>query len=174
MAFCNRCGAQAAPGAAFCAACGAPITDGAIVNAPPVNVAPAAPVTPPPTYAAPAAADYSLVLYSTGTCARNYADDVLEDLLGYTNAEAKQLVAMLPAQIAQYLTAEQAQYLAQALTEYGMEVAVFRGNNAVDFSQYATGSVFNTDGSFIASAVAALATVGVANRLTGFRRWSGR
>jgi len=53
-----------------------------------------------------------------------------------------------------------------------MQVAVVKGQNAVDLSGNATGSVFNSDGSFVAGALAALATITVANRIRSVRRWS--
>ena len=187
MAFCSYCGAEMAPGARFCPSCGAAVTAGPVVPAPEVSPAVAAPggaYTNPGAYANPGAApnpdaytnagpaDYSVVLCSLGTCQRSYADDLLMDILGYTNAEANQIISMLPTQIAQLLTMEQAQYIAQALTEYGMQVAVLRGDNEVDLSGYARGSVFNPDGTFVTGVLAALAGVGLINRLTGFRRWS--
>lgn len=154
MSFCPYCGGSLVPGASFCPGCGARVAE--------------APAAMP---AASAPADYSLVLVSLGACRKSYADDVLEDVLGYSNAEANQLVRAVPTQIAQHLTAEQATYLAQALTEYGMQVAVYCGQNAVDVGQYATRSVFNADGSFVTGALTALAGLTVANRLTRFVRW---
>lgn len=163
MSFCPYCGGQLVPGASFCPGCGAQVT--AVAAAAPAYPVQAAPVVNT------APADYSLVLVSLGSCRKSYADDVLEDLLGYTNAEAAQLIRAVPTQIAQYLTAEQATYLAQALTEYGMQVVVYCGQNVVDVGQYATHSVFNTDGSFVTTALTALAGLTVANRLTRFVRW---
>ena len=181
MAFCSYCGAEIAPGARFCPSCGAAVTAGPVVPAPEVSPAVAAPggaytnpgaAPNPGAYTNAGPADYSVVLCSLGTCQRSYADDLLMDILGYTNAEAKQIISMLPTQIAQLLTMEQAQYIAQALTEYGMQVAVLRGDNEVDLSGYARGSVFNSDGTFVTGVLAALAGLGLVNRLTGFRRWS--
>ena len=154
MSFCPHCGGQLEINAAFCPYCGQAL----------------APVPVMPSAAGPQS--YSLVLTSTGACPRSNADDVLEDVLGYTNAESNMLVQAIPTQIAQNLTMQQAQYIAQALTEYGMQVAVYDGMNPVNLGQYATGSVFNSDGSFVAGALAALASVGVANRIARFTRWA--
>lgn len=156
MSYCPYCGGQLQLNAPFCPYCGQAVSGAASI-----------PVMP-----ASGTQDYSLVLVSTGSCPQSQADDVIEDVLGYSGAEARSLVQMAPTQIAQYLTMQQAQYAAQALTEYGMQVAVFNGANAVDLGQYATGSVFNNDGSFIAGALAALATITVANRIKRFTRWS--
>ena len=161
MAFCSYCGSELAPGARFCASCGSPIS-AALPGSEPDPV----PVMPLPE----GPAEYSLVLYSIGTCARSYADDVLEDVLGYTDSEAKQLVRLAPTEIAQLLTAQQAQYIAQALTEYGMQVLVYRGQSPVDLGQYATRSVYNTDGSFVSGVMTALATITLANRIRAPRR----
>lgn len=170
MAFCSYCGKELTPDARFCSGCGSPVTDpagGAIIPSPETS-----PAEPLPVIDLNAPAEYGLVLYSIGTCAKSYADDVLEDILGYSDSEAKQILKVLPAQIAQNLTMEQAQYIAQALTEYGMQVAVVKGGNAVDVSANATSSVFNSDGSFVAGALAALATISVTNRVRRIRRWS--
>ncbi len=163
MAFCSSCGREILPGARFCAGCGAPVAADALTPAVPVS----------PTYTVQTGSmDYSIVLYSIGTCAKSYADDVLEDILGYTDSEAKKLVRMAPVQIAQYLSMEQAQYIAQALTEYGMQVAIYRGEVPVDLGQYATQSVFNSDGSFVTTVLSALAGITLANRITRPRRWT--
>lgn len=165
MSYCRYCGAPIAPDARFCSSCGAPVEAEAVVPA-----ETAVPAVLPADY--DTAADYSVVLYSVGTCARSYADDLLEDILGYTNSEAKQILKVLPTQIARLLTLQQAQYIAQALTEYGMQVVVQRGDNEIDVAPYATGSVYNSDGSFLSGVLAALASITVANRIRSFRRWS--
>lgn len=159
MAFCSHCGGQLQPDAQFCPYCGQAVA--------PIAAAPVTPVMP-----AAGVQDYSLVLVSTGSCPRSSADDVLEDVLGYSNAESNALVRAVPTQIAQGLNMQQAQYIAQALTEYGMQVAVYNGMNAVDLGQYATGPVFNSDGTFAAGVVAALATLGAVNRIRSFTRWA--
>ncbi len=169
MPFCSYCGKELSADARFCPSCGSPAEPAAVIPA--QEVMPAAPVNTVPVNV-PETADYGIVLYSIGTCAKSYADDVLEDILGYSDRESKQLLKMLPAQIAQYLTAEQARYIAQALTEYGMQVAIYMGQTPVDLGQYATQSVFNSDGSFVAAALAALAGITVTNRIRKFRRWT--
>ena len=166
MPFCTHCGSEILPGAQFCTACGAPV-EAPVSSVPAVD---SIPVNDPNYNYVPA--DYGVVLYSIGTCARRYADDVLEDILGYTKAEARQLIRVLPTQIAQYLTREQAQYIAQALTEYGMQVAVYQGGSPVDLGQFATGSVFNPDGTFVSAAMVALGAISLHNRLRFFRRWA--
>lgn len=173
MSFCPYCGSETVPGARFCPSCGAEVAAAeAIAPAAPVmpvvNTAPA--VNTAPVYDA-GLPEYSVVLYSIGTCARSYADDLLEDILGYTKSEARQILKVLPTQIARMLTMQQAQYIAQALTEYGMQVVVLKGQTEIDISPYATASVFNADGSFVSGALTALAAITVTNRLTRFQRW---
>lgn len=170
MAFCSYCGSELPIGARFCSSCGSPADNpAAVVPAPQTAAVPAQTVQ---TYIPVGDLDYGLVLYSIGTCAKSYADDVLEDILGYTDSEAKQLIKMAPTQIAQSLSMEQAQYIAQALTEYGMQVAIYKGSVPVDLGQHATQSVFNTDGSFLSGVLAAIAAVTVSNRVRTIRRWT--
>lgn len=166
--YCKYCGAPVTPDARFCASCGAPVDAEAIV--------PAA-ETAPVTVSAPApyddgAMDYSVVLYSIGTCARSYADDLLVDILGYTGSEARQILRVLPTEIARLLTFQQAQYVAQALTEYGMQVVVLKGDAEIDIAPYATSTVYNSDGSFLSGVLTALAAITAANRVRSFRRWT--
>ena len=168
MSFCPYCGGETVPGARFCPGCGAEVAAEAIVPAAPVSV-PAAAEAPAYDAGLP---EYSVVLYSIGTCAQSYADDLLEDILGYTKSEARQILKVLPTQIAQMLTMQQAQYIAQALTEYGMQVVVLKGQTEIDLSPYATSSVFNSDGSFVSGVLTALGAITVANRIRSFRRWS--
>ena len=159
MAYCTHCGGQIPPDASFCPYCGQPAAQ-QITAGDPAPVVPAQPVTvsePTPVMPAYSAPDYSLVLVSLGTCRRTYADDVLQDIMGYSAAEAKLIVRQVPVQIAQSLTIEQAQYIAQALTEYGMQVAIYLGSEPIDLGQRATSSVFNSDGSFVTGVLAALA-----------------
>ena len=165
MSYCRYCGAPVAPDARFCSSCGAPVEAEAVVP-----VEESAPAVLPADY--DSAADYSVVLYTIGTCARSYADDLLEDILGYTNSEARQILRVLPTEIARLLTLRQAQYIAQALTEYGMQVVVLRGDAEIDITPYATGSVYNSDGSFLTGVLTALASITVANRIRSFRRWT--
>lgn len=160
MSFCPHCGGQLTLDAQFCPYCGQAVA----------GYTPAAPTVPVMPVAG--GQDYSLVLVSTGSCPRSSADDVLEDVLGYSHLESNALVRAVPTQIAQDLNMQQAQYIAQALTEYGMQVAVYSGMNAVDLGQYATGPIFNSDGSFIAGVAAAIAGIGAVNRIRRFTRWT--
>lgn len=168
MSFCPYCGGALVQGAGFCPGCGSPVADLSAALTTPAVTTPVVNTVP----VAAAAEAYSLVLISLGTCRASYADDVLEDVLGYSNAEAKTIVSLVPTQIAQGLTAQQAQYIAQALTEYGMQVAIYnRQGVAVDMGQYATSSVFNSDGTFLGGVLTTLATLTVANRIRRFTRW---
>ena len=169
MSYCKYCGAPVAPDARFCSSCGAPVAEEAVVPAAGTVLPAEAPV---PASVDDGAMDYSVVLYSIGTCARSYADDLLVDILGYTGSEARQILRVLPTAIARLLTFRQAQYIAQALTEYGMQVVVLKGDAEIDIAPYATGSVYNSDGSFLSGVLTVLTAITAANRVRSFRRWT--
>jgi len=116
--------------------------------------------------------DYRVLLYSVGTCKTSQADDLLEDIMGYSNSDAKAIVASLPTEIAENLTRIQALTIAQALTEYGMEVVVMNDDGYVDLDLEAKSSVYDDDGSFVEDALKILGGITVANRLTRFVRRS--
>ena len=146
MSFCTKCGAQLAVGANFCPSCGTPVSASAVATA-------------------AVSSSLSVVLSSVGTCDNTDAAILLEQLLGYSTADAATIVANTPMVIAQNLNDEQAATLAEALTEYGMEVAVSDG---ATYRTVATnyGAVYNTAGNLVASAAAILGALGVANRVT--------
>ena len=92
--------------------------------------------------------------------------DLLEDVLGYTTASVKNLANNIPVQIAGNLSLKQAAVVAQAFEEYGVELSVTNGEEVADISeQTSSSSLFNSDGSFLASAAVVLATLGTVNRL---------
>ena len=152
MAFCTNCGIQLEAGVRFCPNCGTAVTI----------------VTPVTTTVR---SDYQVVLVSRGSCTKRVAADILSDLLGYTDAEAAQILNNLPMATAIDLTAVQAQYIAQAMAEYGMEVAIYNGNGIVDMTASATASVYDTSGSFLAGVAAVLAGLTIGNRVTRYERW---
>jgi len=151
MAYCTNCGALLEKGVRFCPNCGTAVAvtyvDNSLRN------------------------DYKVVLVSRGTCAASVAVDILSDLLGYTDAEAAQIINNLPMATAVDLTAVQAQYIAQAMSEYGMEVAIYNNSGYVDISTTATNSVFDSNGSFLASVAAVLTGLTIGNRVSRYERW---
>ena len=150
----------------FCPSCGTP------VNAPasaPINT-PAAEQSVVNTQNA--LADYRLILLSVGDCTKKNAAEMTEDLFGYSASDAKKLVNAAPVEIACGLTGEQAQYLAQAMTEYGMQVSVYCGENYVSFNDRADKSVFDSSGNLLAGVAGVLATISLANRVNEIRRWT--
>ena len=153
MAFCTNCGQPLTVGARFCSNCGSPVA---------VSV----------VSAVDARQDYRVVVISRGTCSRAVAVDILGDLLGYTDADAARIIDNVPMETAVQLNFIQAQYLAQALTEYGLEVAVFNDNGYVDLDSAATGSVYDTDGAFLANVAAVLAGLTIGNRISQYTRWT--
>ena len=115
---------------------------------------------------------YRVVLVSTGYCSKAYARDLLEDMLGYSSADSRELLKSVPVEVCQSLTAQQAQYIAQALTEYGMQAAVCHGTQFVRLPAYTGESVFLSNGSFSPGMLGVLATLSLANRVNRIRRWN--
>ena len=158
--YCEYCGAQLLDGAKFCTNCGAP-----------------APKTDETGHDRQTVVEgegtYSIVLGSLENCTKAAAGDLLEGLLGYSDEEAEQLLNVLPALAAQNLTYEQAQYVAQAMTEYGMQVSIRSGEQYVEADeQSASGSsLFDEAGELLAKAAAVFATLSAINRMRDFRRY---
>lgn len=163
--YCEYCGAQLRENAKFCSNCGAP--------------APIAVEEERKEYetahdrqtVVEGEGTYSIVLGSLGNCTKAAAGDLLEDLLGYTDEEAAELLSVIPAFAAQKLTYQQAQYVAQAMTEYGMEVSIRNGEQYVEADKQNTSSIFDDAGALLANAVAVLATLSAVNRMRDFRRY---
>ncbi|MBO4885826.1 MAG: zinc ribbon domain-containing protein, partial [Clostridia bacterium] len=151
MAYCTNCGALLASGVNFCPNCGQAV---------------------PVVTTGNVRSDYQVVLLSRGTCTKSVAVDILSDLLGYTDAEATQIINNVPMATAIDLTAVQAQYVAQAMSEYGMEVAVYNANGYVDMTTNATTSVFDNSGSFLSSVAAVLTGITIGNRISRYERWA--
>lgn len=160
MPFCPNCGSQINVGDRFCSNCGMGIhavtgTVATTVN--PVNNA---------------RSDYRIVIISRGTCSRAVAIDMLGDMLGYSDAEAARIIDNVPMEAALGLTAIQAQYISQAITEYGMQVAIYNSDGYVDMGSRATSSVYDSEGSFLGTVASVLAGLGIANRISSFNRWT--
>ncbi len=161
--YCEYCGQLIEADARFCVSCGAP--------APTVQGISEQASSGQGTTIVSGSGNYSVILTSLGTCARAAAADLLEDTLGYSEPESADLFLMLPAQIAQRLSSQQANYLAQALTEYGMEVSVSNGNEYVTINEAdKTQSVFDMGGSFLGKVLSVLGTITGFNRMRKFRR----
>lgn len=116
--------------------------------------------------------DFKVILISTGICRVADALPLLEEILGYTSSKAKSLLRAVPVEIAQYLTLAQAQYIAQALTEYGMEVSITNAAGSYVNINDASSSVFDATGNLLPAVAAALATIGIANRMHHITRWT--
>lgn len=160
MPYCPNCGNPVNIGDRFCANCGTPIQTVAVT-------------TPVTTAVNPAArTDYRIVLVSRGTCSRAVAIDMLTDLLSYTDADAARIIDNAPMEVALGLTAIQAQYISQAITEYGMQVAIYNNDGYVDMGSKATQSVFNNDGSFLSAVASVLTGLTIGNRVSTFNRWT--
>ncbi|MGX8706348.1 MAG: zinc ribbon domain-containing protein [bacterium] len=152
MPYCPNCGNMVNVGDRFCASCGS------VLQATPVSGA--------------ARSDYRIVLVSRGTCSRAVAIDMLSDLLGYSDPDAARIIDNAPMEAALGLTAIQAQYISQAITEYGMQVAIFNNDGYVDMGSRATSSVYNSDGSFLSAVADVLFGLTVGNRVSTFNRWT--
>ena len=71
-----------------------------------------------------------------------------------------------PTLIAQSLSQSQAAYLAQCLTEYGMEAAIYDRNGNQTFVSDVS-SVFDSSGSLLTKVASALGLIGIGNRIAG-------
>ncbi len=158
MSYCPYCGKEISDDMAFCPSCGASlnselrtytVTDDVTSNT----------------------GDYRIYITDLGTASKANVIDLLEDVLGYTTASATNLVSNIPVQIAGNLSLKQAAVVAQAFEEYGVELSVTNGDEAADISsQTSLKSLFNSDGSFLASAAIVLATLGAVNRLRSINK----
>lgn len=145
--FCPNCGTQLQDGVNFCPNCGTKV-----VAVTPMTVNPAA------------AQGNMLMLLSLGTCARATAAVLLQQLCGYDTDDALLIVDSAPITVARGLTDAQARYLAQAFSEYGMEVSVYDGNGWRDWESGNT-SVWDQTGGMLAAVAAALGLISVDNRI---------
>jgi hypothetical protein len=168
MAFCPYCGQQVDGTMSFCPSCGKSLT-GVFNSA--VTPIETSTVTPVVTTQPVERNDYRVILLSAGSASSTTATELLEDVMGYTKSEAKTLLANLPTEIAHTLTYQQAQYIAQALSEYGMQVSVCNSDGYIDVGTTANTSVFDNKGNFLTHVAAALALITVANRVREARRY---
>lgn len=154
--YCPYCGTQLSDGVNYCPNCGAPVAAATITS-----------IT-----ANRADGDYRLILLNRGTCTKTQTVELLEDLLGYSTSLATQLYAGMPIEIAEGLTETQARYLAQAFAEYGVQVSIYdQYDEYVDLQAASDTSIFNSDGSLIAAALAVLTGISAVNRVNSFRRY---
>ena len=167
MAYCVRCGQQLGDGMNFCPVCGTAVTAAGTQQEQPIPIAETAPAYDPAT-----ATDYRVILFSRGSCSAANARALLRDILGYSSSEARNILTMAPVEIACNLNMAQALYLAQALTEYGIEVTVCNSQGYVNVPQAAATSVYDRTGSFVPAVASALAALSVANRVREIRRWT--
>lgn len=168
MAFCAYCGTLIPDGSKFCSSCGAPVTAATVaqpVYQPVYQSVVTQPVVAQPVINPVISSGLSVMLVSTGSCPRSAADDLISDICGYSDYEADQIIANTPITIAQELTESQATYLAQALSEYGMEVSVYDqyGYRTI---QPQTASVFSSTGSLLTKVAAVLGAISIRNRIS--------
>lgn len=156
MAYCAYCGALLPNDARFCSSCGAAVTQE-------TTVASASPTIATTVYTGDG---YAVMLVGTGTCSLSAAADLISDTCGYTDAEAMNLAANAPTLIARSLNQSQAAYLAQCLTEYGMEAAIYDRNGNQTFVSDVS-SVFDNSGSLLTRVASVLGLIGIGNRITG-------
>ena len=163
MANCEYCGQQIKAGDAYCPHCGGPIPAELQQQASQTESAAAQP--------AENMGDHTLILVSRGECSAAEAKSALKKTLGYTQAQAKELLDCLPAAAAHNLTYQQASYAAKALAESGMEVSICNSNGYITFDSEEESSVFDKDGSLLETAAKVLMTLGALHKLTTFRKW---
>lgn len=183
MAYCYKCGAEIPEDSNFCPKCGYDLKNGSAVSTDlstdidseiSTDIVVETEVINESTDiydTEPERSDYYIILSSVGSCPASYADDVISDVLGYSSLEAKNIVRIIPTEIAANLTAIQALYIAQALSEYGMSVAVYNSDGYTDIGLKAGESVYNSDGSLKEAVLAVLGTLTAANLLRTFTKW---
>lgn len=167
MANCQYCDQKLTETDRFCPYCGAPVPSDVFSSD---TSDPASANTNAQQASVDTSGDYSVTLVSLGTCAQAAAIDLLEDTVGYTESQARELVASVPTEAAVNLSRTQAQYIAQAMTEYGMQVSIQCAGEDVDLSSDAESSVFDSAGNFLGGVLRTLGVLTAANRLTSFRR----
>lgn len=156
MPYCPYCGSDVTDAMSFCPDCGASLT------ALPVSTS---------SHIASSPGDYRVYISGLGSAVRADVIDLLEDTLGYPTVTAASIIDNLPAQIAGNLSLQQAAVIAQVFEEYGVQLSVTNGEEAADISSAASNaSLFNTDGSFLASAVLVLGSLTAANRISSIIR----
>jgi len=131
-------------------------------------------------------ASCEVILKDLGTCERATCNDLLEDLMGYSDGEAERLINNIPVRIAYMMTRTQAKALAQALTEHGCEIAVVDGDENVDFDDEDDDDItetttdeqgnlfsssFNKDGSLVKKALLVLAGITAVNKVTSYNSY---
>ncbi len=156
MAYCPNCGSQVVAGARFCSYCGSQVASSYEAY----SHATQQPSTPVYT-----GTGYGVMLVSLDRCRHQTAADLLSDVCGYTDAEAMNLLAYIPTFVAQSLSKDQAVYLAQTLTEYGMQAAIYDRNGNCTLNSD-VGSVFDAAGSLIAKVAGLFGLIGIGNRIT--------
>ncbi len=162
MMFCSYCGSQLNDTDRFCPNCGASLQDAVTEEETTV------------TASGSIENDYEVVLADLGGCARRTCNDLLEDLMGYSDAEAEQLINNIPVRIGYAMTLQQAKTLAQGLTEYGVQVSVLQDGEYVDViddDDDTASSIFNSDGSLIGKALAILGTLTSAQRVREYKTY---
>lgn len=169
MPFCSNCGYSVTEAMAFCPGCGTAL---AAQSAPTASLPASDSYTYTNTNTQYSGGDYKLILVSRGACSIANAVHTLQNILGYTSAQARELVHAAPVECACNLSLPQAQYLAQTLTEYGLGVSVLDGmGNYVDLSATANTSVFDEHGNLLPAIAAALAMLSVTNRVRRISHW---
>jgi len=111
-------------------------------------------------------------LISQGTCSKAYAGDLLEDLFGYSDSESAELIAKVPAEVAQSLNYDQAQALAQVLTEYGLEVAVCDDADSYITTSDSGTAAIQEDGSLTSKILEIIGTLSIANKVRKIIGWT--
>ena len=146
--FCPNCGTQLGNGVNFCPNCGTKVT---VVQ---------------PVAANPAPVQGNMVmLLSLGNCSRATAAVLLQQICGYGADEALLIVDSAPITVARGLNDAQARYLAQAFSEYGMEISVYDGTGWRDWESGNT-SVWDQTGDMLTAVAAALGLISVNNRIS--------
>ena len=142
--FCPNCGTQLSSGVNFCPNCGTRVSNLSASVPNPGNM---------------------VMLVSLGNSNRATAAALLARICGYDDDDALLIADSAPIVVARGLSDAQARYLAQALAEYGIEVAVSDGKGWREWESEKT-SVWDQAGGLMASVASALALLGLGNRIS--------
>lgn len=146
--FCSNCGVALDAGVNYCPNCGTRVKDNAAA-----------------AHTVSTDRNDRVMLVSTGDCSRGTACALLQQICGYTAEEGYTILDNTPIVIARGLNDVQARYLAQALSEYGLEVSVYDGDGWREMESSDT-SVWDDTGALLSAVTFVLGIIGLDNRIT--------
>ena len=160
--YCSNCGAQIVSNSNFCSNCGNRISSSSLP----------AEVQSVPAIASSSNGDYRLIFVDHDECSVSDAEELIQDLLGYSAADADRFVDAAPVEIADNLTLLQARTLAQVFVEYGCQMTVIdEQGDVVDAADKATSPVLDQNGNLLTKAAQIIGALTLVNCVTSLRRY---